>query len=73
MSEEETQLEGPDLKAGIERWPEACDCTITFRNGGRKLAVAVIHRDFEGLRPEGEFWRTIAERAGRPATGGEPA
>jgi hypothetical protein len=28
----------------------------------RKLAVAVIHRDFEGLRAEVEFERTIATR-----------
>jgi NADPH-dependent 2,4-dienoyl-CoA reductase/sulfur reductase-like enzyme/nitrite reductase/ring-hydroxylating ferredoxin subunit len=39
---------------------DARDCTITFRSGGRKLAVAVIHRDLEGLRAEVEFERTIA-------------
>ncbi|MEP7345307.1 MAG: FAD-dependent oxidoreductase [Gemmatimonadaceae bacterium] len=36
------------------------DCTITYGHGGRKRAVAVIHRDLEGLRAEVEFERTIA-------------
>ena len=39
---------------------EARDCTITFRRDGTKLAVAVIHRDLEGLRAEVEFEKTIA-------------
>jgi NADPH-dependent 2,4-dienoyl-CoA reductase/sulfur reductase-like enzyme/nitrite reductase/ring-hydroxylating ferredoxin subunit len=51
-----------------ERWDQAQidgklaerDCTITFRRGAKKLAVAVIHRDLEGLRAEVEFERTIA-------------
>jgi NADPH-dependent 2,4-dienoyl-CoA reductase/sulfur reductase-like enzyme/nitrite reductase/ring-hydroxylating ferredoxin subunit len=49
-----------------ERWDsveidgqlDARDCTITFRKGSRKLAVAVIHRDLEGLRAEVELERT---------------
>jgi NADPH-dependent 2,4-dienoyl-CoA reductase/sulfur reductase-like enzyme/nitrite reductase/ring-hydroxylating ferredoxin subunit len=47
-------------KAEIDGQLEARDCTITYRKGGRKLAVAVIHRDLEGLRAEVEFERTIA-------------
>lgn len=51
-----------------ERWDEAeidgrlaaRDCTITYRRAGKKLAVAVIHRDLEGLRAEVDFERTIA-------------
>jgi NADPH-dependent 2,4-dienoyl-CoA reductase/sulfur reductase-like enzyme/nitrite reductase/ring-hydroxylating ferredoxin subunit len=54
-----------------ERWDEAeidghleagmGGCTITYRRGGKKLAVAVVHRDLEGLRAEVEFERRIAE------------
>jgi NADPH-dependent 2,4-dienoyl-CoA reductase/sulfur reductase-like enzyme/nitrite reductase/ring-hydroxylating ferredoxin subunit len=40
---------------------EARDCSITFRQAGRKLAVAVIHRDHEGLRAEAQFERGIAQ------------
>ena len=55
-----------------ERWDtaeidgelEARDCTITYRKGGRKLAVALIHRDLAGLRAELEFERTIATLRG---------
>jgi NADPH-dependent 2,4-dienoyl-CoA reductase/sulfur reductase-like enzyme/nitrite reductase/ring-hydroxylating ferredoxin subunit len=55
-----------------ERWDEAevdgdleasgGGCTITYKHEGRKLAVAVVHRDFEGLRAEVEFERTIARQ-----------
>lgn len=41
---------------------DARDCTITYRRGGRKLAVAVVHRDLEGLRAEVDFERAIATR-----------
>ena len=44
-------------KAEIDGQLEARDCTITYRRAGKKLAVAVIHRDLEGLRAEVEFER----------------
>ena len=43
----------------IEGSLRARDCTITYRRGGAKLAVAVVHRDLEGLRSEVEFERSI--------------
>jgi NADPH-dependent 2,4-dienoyl-CoA reductase/sulfur reductase-like enzyme/nitrite reductase/ring-hydroxylating ferredoxin subunit len=53
-----------------ERWDQADidgqldagtrDCTITYRRGGKKLAVATVHRDLEGLRAEVEFERMVA-------------
>jgi NADPH-dependent 2,4-dienoyl-CoA reductase/sulfur reductase-like enzyme/nitrite reductase/ring-hydroxylating ferredoxin subunit len=39
---------------------EARDCSITYFSEGRKLAVALIHRDLDGLRAEVEFERSIA-------------
>ncbi len=60
-------------QAEIDGQLEARDCTITYRRGGRKLAVAVIHRDLEGLRAEVEFERTIAARVEGSATAGESA
>jgi NADPH-dependent 2,4-dienoyl-CoA reductase/sulfur reductase-like enzyme len=39
---------------------ELRDCTITYRSRGRTIAVAVIHRDLEGLRAEVAFERLIA-------------
>ena len=46
--------------AEIEGSLKARDCTITYRLGGRKLAMAVVHRDLEGLRAEVEFEKSIA-------------
>lgn len=53
-----------------ERWDQAeidgkldadtRNCTITYRREGKKLAVAIVHRDLEGLRAEVEFERAIA-------------
>jgi NADPH-dependent 2,4-dienoyl-CoA reductase/sulfur reductase-like enzyme/nitrite reductase/ring-hydroxylating ferredoxin subunit len=60
-------------KVEIDGQLDARDCTITYRRSGQKLAVAVIHRDLEGLRAEVEFERTIVQRVKEPATGGEPA
>lgn len=45
------------------------DCSITYRRGGRKLAVALIHRDLEGLRAELEFERTISSHGGYSSDG----
>ncbi|MEO8250221.1 MAG: FAD-dependent oxidoreductase [Burkholderiales bacterium] len=39
------------------------DCKLTYRLGGKKLAVAVVHRDLEGLRSEVEFERALAASA----------
>jgi len=50
-------------KAEIEGSLERRDCTVTYRLGGRKLAVAVVHRDLEGLRAEVEFERVIARNS----------
>jgi NADPH-dependent 2,4-dienoyl-CoA reductase/sulfur reductase-like enzyme/nitrite reductase/ring-hydroxylating ferredoxin subunit len=44
---------------------EKRDCSIVYRRGGRKLAVALIHRDFDGLRAELEFEDSIAGRGGQ--------
>jgi NADPH-dependent 2,4-dienoyl-CoA reductase/sulfur reductase-like enzyme/nitrite reductase/ring-hydroxylating ferredoxin subunit len=41
------------------------DCAITYRRGGRKLAVALIHRDHAGLRAELEFERSLARSGGQ--------
>lgn len=47
-------------KAEIDGQLDARDCVITYRKNGRKLAMAVIHRDLEGLRAEVEFEQAIA-------------
>jgi NADPH-dependent 2,4-dienoyl-CoA reductase/sulfur reductase-like enzyme/nitrite reductase/ring-hydroxylating ferredoxin subunit len=54
--------------AEIDGRLDARDCTIAFRRGGRKLAVAVVHRDLEGLRAEVEFERAIACEIQPPAS-----
>jgi NADPH-dependent 2,4-dienoyl-CoA reductase/sulfur reductase-like enzyme/nitrite reductase/ring-hydroxylating ferredoxin subunit len=54
-------------KVAIEGQLDARDCTITYRRDGQKFAVAVIHRDLEGLRAEVAFERTIAAREGQSA------
>jgi len=38
---------------------EKHNCTITYSRGGKKLAVALVRRDLEGLRAEVEFERAI--------------
>ncbi|WP_333909346.1 oxidoreductase C-terminal domain-containing protein [Bradyrhizobium sp. CCBAU 11434] len=47
-------------KAEIAGSLERRDCALTYRLGGRKLAVAVVHRDLEGLRAEVGFERIIS-------------
>jgi NADPH-dependent 2,4-dienoyl-CoA reductase/sulfur reductase-like enzyme/nitrite reductase/ring-hydroxylating ferredoxin subunit len=41
---------------------EARSCTISYRREGRKLAVAVVHRDHAGLEAELKFESEIARR-----------
>jgi NADPH-dependent 2,4-dienoyl-CoA reductase/sulfur reductase-like enzyme/nitrite reductase/ring-hydroxylating ferredoxin subunit len=50
-------------EATIDGDLEAQDCSITYWQAGRKLAVAVIHRDLDGLRAEVEFERGLASAA----------
>ena len=49
---------------------EARDCAVTYRLKGRKLAMAVVHRDLEGLRAEVEFERVIARNSSGAETVG---
>ena len=49
-------------RADIDGQLEARNCTITYRRGGRKLAVATIGRDLDSLRAEVEFERTITNK-----------
>lgn len=39
------------------------DCKISYSRDGKKLAVAVVQRDREGLRSEVEFERALAASA----------
>jgi NADPH-dependent 2,4-dienoyl-CoA reductase/sulfur reductase-like enzyme/nitrite reductase/ring-hydroxylating ferredoxin subunit len=50
-------------KAEIEGSLERRDCTVTYRLRGQKLAVAVVHRDLEGLHAEIEFERVISKNS----------
>ena len=47
-------------QAEIDGQLDARDCRITYLLGGKKLAVAVVHRDLDGLRAEVAFEKTIA-------------
>jgi len=40
---------------------ESMDCTVTYLRNGRKVAVAVVHRDFDGLRAELELEGVLSE------------
>ena len=50
-------------KAEVAGSLEGRDCTIAYRLGGHKLAMAVVHRDLEGLRAEVEFERVIMKNS----------
>jgi NADPH-dependent 2,4-dienoyl-CoA reductase/sulfur reductase-like enzyme/nitrite reductase/ring-hydroxylating ferredoxin subunit len=50
-------------KAEIAGSLDGRDCAITYLRRGRKLAVAVVHRDLEGLRAEVEFEQVIARNS----------
>ena len=39
---------------------QASDATVSYWLGGRKLAMAIIHRGLDGLRAEAEFEAVIA-------------
>jgi len=47
-------------QADVDGSLEARDGTITYRRGGQKLAVAVVHRELEGVRAEVDFERLMA-------------
>jgi len=60
-------------KAEIAGSLEGGDCAITYRLKGQKLAVAVVHRDVEGLRAEVEFERVITyNSSGTPTISSSP-
>lgn len=44
-------------------------CAVTYRRGGRRQAVAVVHRDRDGLEAEVAFERIIAARVGNAIDG----
>jgi NADPH-dependent 2,4-dienoyl-CoA reductase/sulfur reductase-like enzyme/nitrite reductase/ring-hydroxylating ferredoxin subunit len=56
--------EGWDEAEVIGRLEE--DCTVVYRRAGQKLAVAVVHRDLEGLHAELEFEGVITARTYAP-------
>lgn len=49
-------------RVAIDGKLDARDCSITYWQGDRKLAVAVVGRDLEGLRAEVELERNMATR-----------
>jgi NADPH-dependent 2,4-dienoyl-CoA reductase/sulfur reductase-like enzyme/nitrite reductase/ring-hydroxylating ferredoxin subunit len=44
---------------------EKHDCTITYSRGGKKLAVALVHRDLEGLHVEVGFEKAMRSELAR--------
>jgi apoptosis-inducing factor 3 len=49
------------------------DCMISYWRAGKKLAVAVIHRDLEGLRAEVEFERATRMKDASALVGQAPS
>jgi len=47
----------PDIEGQLDLQRQ--DCTITYSRGGKKLAMAFVHRDLDALRAEVEFERTF--------------
>lgn len=50
-------------KVEIDGTLAARDCKLTYSRDGKKQAVALVHRDLEGLRCEVEFERALAASA----------
>jgi NADPH-dependent 2,4-dienoyl-CoA reductase/sulfur reductase-like enzyme len=50
-------------KVDIDGSLAARDCQLSYSRGGKKLAVAVVHRDLQGLHCEVEFERELAAGA----------
>ena len=48
------------------------NCMITYLRDGRRQAVAVMHRDHEGLLAELEFERATARARARPVASKRP-
>ena len=46
--------------AGLDGSLEQRDCSVTYRLGDQKVAVAIVQRDVPGLRAEVDFERIIA-------------
>ena len=57
-------------KAEIEGSLALRDCAVTYRLKGRKLAIAVVQRDLEGLCAEVEFERVMARNNSNAETPG---
>ena len=51
--------------AALEGRLDGSGGTVTYRRDGKALAVAVVHRDLEGLRAELQFERAMASAGNR--------
>jgi hypothetical protein len=71
MTETATALAAPDLAAGVPisdvgdgtmlvgHVSEKYECTMRYSRGGKKLAVALVRRDLDGLLAEVEIDKAI--------------